>query len=371
MMKKLKGFTLLELIIVMAIFSIIMYSAVQLLSPVSKFLVRSTNFENTTACMDNMRRCVEGNLKYADRVRPYSGYFPYTYTDADYKTIAVTDDLKDKVIQFYRDYFEDRCFIDASGTINVLVFDNTELMDDTTLNSFKNISDYTDKVINQGKIVLLRFPFDNYAGTDVHNLTSGMLEPELWCVNQKMYSNFDYRFSLDAVSDEIVNANTNTLVSTDASVTAPSVGTYLQYDAEGNPVTDASNNFVYHDAVFFDPSDFNISISMREIKRSPTGLIRNTPTTASVASFSMKNVLNAADGYRTAALDYKTVLRDGSEGGDHNYRAIPVPRYEGIDDAGTGFDGFYFIFTLPEEIFDHYDDAAMWSQEYHLNSSTS
>ena len=107
MMKKLKGFTLLELIIVMAIFSIIMYSAVQLLAPVSKFFVRSSNFENTTACMDNMRRCIEGNLKYADRVRAYNSFVPYTYNDATYQSITPTNDLLDNVKDFYIEFVGD------------------------------------------------------------------------------------------------------------------------------------------------------------------------------------------------------------------------------------------------------------------------
>ena len=52
MKQRLKGFTLVELVIVMALFSLIMFSVLQLLIPVSRFFVRSGNFESATACMD-------------------------------------------------------------------------------------------------------------------------------------------------------------------------------------------------------------------------------------------------------------------------------------------------------------------------------
>ena len=138
--KKHSGFTLLELIIVMALFTIIMYSAVQLMQPVSKYFVRSSNYESSTACVDNMKRAIEGNLKYADRVRVYADYNPYMddpyypeYSDPA-KTIAKASlpasyepsaTLLSHVNEFYTDFFMNRQFIDNSGTIYAMVFDNT------------------------------------------------------------------------------------------------------------------------------------------------------------------------------------------------------------------------------------------------------
>ncbi len=378
-MKKLKGFTLLELIIVMAIFSIIMYSAVQLLQPVSKFFVRSSNFENTTACMDNMRRCIEGNLKYADRVRAYNGFTPYTYNDTTYQSITVSNDLIDKVKSFYREFFENRRFIDTGGTINVLVFDNTEIVDDTALAGLNKLSDYTSKQVNQGKLVLIQFPFDNYGGTnvatDADSLAANMRTPIMWCVNQKLYGNFDYRFSLDAVSSTIVSANTDPLVTTAAGETTTAPMVITETDTNGSVIS--SRLFADTSNSFFNPRDFNIQIACREIRRSGSGLVRQTPTTANVASFSMKNVMNASDGYRTAALDYVTILGNSGddERAEHDYRADrAVPRYRNFED-GTGFDGFYFIFTLPEEIHDvadraDYDEGMLLSQR-NLMSATS
>ncbi len=378
-MKKLKGFTLLELIIVMAIFSIIMYSAVQLLAPVSKFFVRSSNYENTTACIDNMRRCIEGNLKYADRVRAYNGFEPFTYVDgSDFKAITVSNDLNEKVKDFYLEFFKDRKFIDATGVINVLIFDNRILADDTALQGMSQLSQYTSAQLNQGKIVHLQFPFNNYNGDDENTIIGNMETPNLWSVNQKLYGNFDYRFSLDAVSQAIIDANTDVLTNLESGATTPTALSFTQTDASGSVVTDPSGNPISWTPAFFNPSDFNISISAREIRRTPNGLVREAPTTANVASFSMKNVLNASDGYRTSSLDYVTLLDTGTEDALHTYTAKPVPRYENIvNNTGTGtagaFDGFYFIFTLPEEVNDHFDPnnpAPLNSQEIFQTTTT-
>jgi hypothetical protein len=337
----------------MAIFSIIMYSAVQLLVPVSKFFVRSSNFENTTACMDNMRRCIEGNLKYADRVRAYNGFEPY---DASYN---VTDDLKDKVQSFYKEFFEDRKFIDSGGTINVLVFDNRLHISDAELAAHKTLSWYADKQQNQGELVLIQYKFDNYgyegAPADADALRNSTPLVQRWCVNQKLYSNFDYSFKLrGAISEDLVNANTAPLVTsgTDETTTTAPV-TIIETDSDGSTYS----RLYYDDSdTDFNPRDFTIQIDCREILRSSNGLIRQKPTTATVASFSMKNVLDAADGYRTPAKDYVPVMDAGyiDETADHVYRAHPVARYKNFQtNTGEGaWEGFYFIFTIPEEMHD-------------------
>lgn len=379
-MKKLKGFTLLELIIVMAIFSIIMYSAVQLLDPVSKFFVRSSNFENTTACTDNMRRCIEGNLKYADRVRVYNKFNPYNAGNPE----VPSNDLLEKVKDFYTQFFKDRKFIDTSGVINVLVFDNTIQRDD--ISGLTQISEYTKNSLNRGKIVQYRFPFDNYGGVNSAEAVvanTNMLDPVVWCVNQKLYGNFDYTFTLNdpsVISESVVSANMVTATTIAGSTTAPVATSYVGTDESGN------DKFVPVVPAVFNPRDFNIGIAVQEIKRVPGGgLTRATPTTSIIASFAMKNVLNASDGYRTAGLDYVPTLAYGDEHGAHSYyvnpkrnEGQPIPRYTGINEnTGTDqFEGFYFIFTLPEEVHDvadrsDYDKAYLESQVPLTSSSTS
>ena len=370
-MRKLKGFTLLELIIVMAIFSIIMYSAVQLLDPVSKFFVRSSNFENTTACVDNMRRCIEGNLKYADRVRAFAHKTPFAYTETDikeadaYQSVTPSAGMIADVKQFYVDFFENRKYLDITGNIYVLVFDNTETVSDDALSGFTKLSDYTGKKLNQGRLVLFTFPFDAVGvngaeKTDPTKIgTAGTYSANVWSVNQKLYGNYDYRFSLNALSGAAESGITIALTEAPAGATTTSTSSTTattMTDESGSVITALTG--LQAEAVDFSPQNFSVTISSREVKRKSGGLYRADPMDASVASFSMKNVLNAADGYRSAAIDYKPVLpaiANNDETGEHDYIVDKWARYKAIQDGGEAYDGFYFIFTNPNEIVDYPD----------------
>lgn len=68
-MKKLKGFTLVELIVVLAIFSMIMAAVLSILQPVSDAYASTANYEHARAASDNVRLYVEDSLRYADRMK--------------------------------------------------------------------------------------------------------------------------------------------------------------------------------------------------------------------------------------------------------------------------------------------------------------
>lgn len=71
--KNLKGFTLVELIVVMAVFGLIMLGALQFLDPVNKMMRGASVQEANTAAVDNVKRYFEGTLRYANAVDVYSG----------------------------------------------------------------------------------------------------------------------------------------------------------------------------------------------------------------------------------------------------------------------------------------------------------
>lgn len=352
MKKKLKGFTLVELIIVLAIFAIIMFSAVQLLDPVSKFFVRSSNFENTTACVDNMRRCIEGNLRYVNRVRAYSGYIPYAEgaTSAAVNTAPTPSAvLTEQVKKFYTTFFSNRKFIDTSGSIYVLVFDNTKLISDENLaKNYGTINDFVTAYGNSGKIVQFEYKFDNYDSTkDEWDEVAATCVAKPWLVNQKLYGAFEYRFELGDIS-----------VAAPAPGPAPDPSEEVK-DEEGRTVT-------------FNPQDFTISIHSSEIRRQDGGLIRMLSTDKNTSSFSMKNVLDGTKKYASPLMDQKTLCVDESAN-DHVYTVEEKTRYANIDAnpttddiqdcehlTGTKFDGFYFIYTVPDSI--HSNDSGFAKQ---------
>lgn len=71
--KNLKGFTLIELIIVMAIFGILMVAVMQVITPLNKLSKRASIQEANAAVVDNMKAYLEGTLRYADCVEVFNG----------------------------------------------------------------------------------------------------------------------------------------------------------------------------------------------------------------------------------------------------------------------------------------------------------
>lgn len=72
--KCLSGFTLLELVIVMAIFSAIAVGALAMIRPAMQLFNKTASQEGAAADIDNISRFIQDNLRYADRVNIYSGY---------------------------------------------------------------------------------------------------------------------------------------------------------------------------------------------------------------------------------------------------------------------------------------------------------
>jgi len=395
MKRRQKGFTLVELIIVLALFSLIMFSVVQLLSPVSKFFVRSSNFEQTTACIDNMKRAIEGNLKYADRVRAYSDYVPYTITrdGGGNEIIAPTTTLSDQVLQFYDEFFMGREFIDCAGDIYVLVFDNT--VDPNSLD-YDTLKEFTDAQANSGRIVRLVYHFDNPNATD-HTISGGGLNStpthiDNWYVNQKMYGNFNFQYVLGAP------AGTDWF-----NEVALDSGTSFEDILNSSLSSDESAS---RETVLFEPRNCCIQIRAYEVAKNyeyeDTGasvinqgkLIMKPEFQTYTASFTMRNVLDASTNYRTALDDFPIFHGSRASGYDvseseHTYeQGAPVPRYRPVEEnstagsfsaniensligsTGTVVPGFYFIYTLAETTQDNPDSSYLADVNSAFSSST-
>ncbi|MDE5620030.1 MAG: prepilin-type N-terminal cleavage/methylation domain-containing protein [Ruminococcus sp.] len=75
--RNLKGFTLVELIVVMAVFGLIMLGAMQFLSPVNRMMKGASVQEANSATVDNIKRYLEGTLRYANAVYVHNGDLKY------------------------------------------------------------------------------------------------------------------------------------------------------------------------------------------------------------------------------------------------------------------------------------------------------
>ncbi|MBQ8905423.1 MAG: prepilin-type N-terminal cleavage/methylation domain-containing protein [Ruminococcus sp.] len=98
-----RGFTLLELVIVMAIFSIIMFGALQLIEPVRELYLRTNNYESTATAVDNMRTYLEGNVGPVEFLHVYNGTL---YGNESGTAQVITE--KEAVEKFIRHYHINR-----------------------------------------------------------------------------------------------------------------------------------------------------------------------------------------------------------------------------------------------------------------------
>lgn len=111
---KAKGFTLIELIVVVAIFSMILFGAMQLMDPVSKIFQRTSNYEASAATVDNVKRYIEGSLRYADFVDVYECGELLCKADAD---------VSAQINTFMNSYFKDACERDTDTTSKYRIID--------------------------------------------------------------------------------------------------------------------------------------------------------------------------------------------------------------------------------------------------------
>lgn len=116
--KVLKGFTLIELIIVLAIFSIILTLVMSFIDPATRLMKSTSVKEKTGAYVDNVSEYLENSLRYAKFVHIYDGEEPSVYQIRDIVSLnlngAVT--IKDNSGTPYP----------VEGNVRVLKMDNSD-----------------------------------------------------------------------------------------------------------------------------------------------------------------------------------------------------------------------------------------------------
>ncbi|MDE6677599.1 MAG: prepilin-type N-terminal cleavage/methylation domain-containing protein [Ruminococcus sp.] len=127
--KNLKGFTLIELIVVMAVFGIIMLGAMQFLDPVSRMMKGASLQEANSATVDNIKRYFEGTLRYASSIYVHNGDLKYYDGGNPVVITAANEEARQKqaVTNFVDDYFRDRADSNnnpINGQVHLMKIDN-------------------------------------------------------------------------------------------------------------------------------------------------------------------------------------------------------------------------------------------------------
>lgn len=320
MRKRLKGFTLIELIIVMAIFGVIMAAAIGLMSPVSKMFKSTASYEQTRSAVDNIQRYLSGTLRYADR---FSMYIEYEKDGATVNEISETN-IQDNVIDFAGSYFyagvygQNGMIVNEKDTpVYVLVFDNENY----------KISKYTFTPSSGTWVNALNYDgsSNDYSASGVSSITTTFEE---YAINEELFS--DYGFKVYLGSYDYLN--------------------------------DGSDNYA------FSPQDYdsfptfaNLAFTIDAFKKYSDGSYECLMQATSM-SFSLTNIvdvnsvndINAGAACKTDSLTYydSTVgeIKSASLGARGNIYPEDVTERTYVNRAG---DSFYIIYTLPERVEDY------------------
>ena len=94
--KKLKGFTLVELVVVIAVFGLLIAATLSFLTPTNRVMKSTSQYAHASGIVDNVRRVVEDELRYANRMHVYAG--PDTSGDESAFMKKAVDDLREEFL---------------------------------------------------------------------------------------------------------------------------------------------------------------------------------------------------------------------------------------------------------------------------------
>lgn len=379
-----KGFTLIELIIVLAIFAIIMTLVMSYVDPVSKLMGRSSMREKTASYVDNIDEYVQKSLRYSSYVRIFESDF--AETKSPYKPTSEETAVRDFVDDFYDGAVNNKGE-KITGKVHVLKLCNES-----------NVSGITDcaatpagKTIKPGTII-----------EDVYDFTAGdskPLKPEVdglgknipkrefddsngfphavisnktttLAVNPEHLESFSYFYALgyntfDPVCEDYTNSGANAYSSDDAkNLYGLPVDSKYYYnelhtakDNDGNDITIGKDSFAVTVVAYQnDKKGCNMITANKKISATDTVPVTvfRSPSYMSAVSMSFPNLYSTTinetcvckvqeedTGTDKNEYSYVTVWDQAFS----SYTAVPT------DPLDPTTNNIYFIFIVPSEIY--------------------
>ncbi len=317
MKNKVKGFTLLEMIIVVALFGLIMAGALSLLQPIKRVYDDAFDFEGSRGTVSNVRQFVEDNVKYANRLVVLTNC-----NDVDYDLSSVIPP------GFAEDDASNN--LDSTDGINAIEFMRSKFMLGNKPYTYGSIK---QQRLSKAKdeIYLLHIDnIENEPGTKNLNLSgyASLENTNRGQVNYQVYSEGTLVNSETKVSNEVLYEDYSLVANLGELITDPA--TLL-------PILDADGNRQYED---FNPNRFAISLSIFKNKRDPITRLFNLEETgvSNVITISLENIFKSGTQV-SEKVKYKV-------GGTDTELSMDVPRYS-LFDCGQDTNDIILIFTKP------------------------
>lgn len=214
--KKLKGFTLVELIVVVAVFGILLAASLNLIVPLKRVFHSTSQYSNSSAVVDNVRMVIEDNLRFANRM-----YVHYGVETADIDTFInnEVDRMRD---EFLLKPGSGRVSY-ASDTVYAMRIHNPKAS-----TGFSNIDATAEK---PGKISI--YKYENGTRT---------ADSKEWALSEGLYDEYAFSLSFGIKEDSW-------------DTTEKTVGGTMRY-----PI----NKVEYEDVNFISPSNFTLSLDIFE-----------------------------------------------------------------------------------------------------------
>ncbi len=347
--KNLKGFTLVELIVVMAVFGLIMLGAMRFLDPVSRMMKGASLQEANSATVDNIKRYMEGTLRYANAVYVHNGDLKY-YDVSGCHLIDPSMSESARQQKAVED-FVDSCFTNRVDSSNDPISGRAYVM----------------KINNddQGKITESTFDFTagynyddwdsstgDWTDTKIHNCSVSAVTIDEPVINEAYYSNYSIFASIGYNTVDVIHSG-------DVSYALPAKIKDDQYFGRIVPVGSYG----------FSPSMFSFTFVTYKNNDGADQYhnvidgehVFGSPYSSANASLALLNINSAFGGDYRANLDYYPVRRNGNgysptdmvdDNGDTKWDYLHSSAssdyfiaQDVINEAGGN--NIYIIYTLP------------------------
>lgn len=184
---KLKGFTLIELIVVVAVFGLLLAAALSILGPVNGVFKSTVSYADGSAMVDNVSKYVEDNLRYTNRLRIYDSVFVLEESDFVEK---YTKELAD---DFYLQNPLKASQLVPDEKIYVMKIDNPDIERDALAGETLDKSN-----LIHGRIALWTYDVANDGWIDPSgNLSSTPVKNKVSAVNEQFYKQYLFTTTLE------------------------------------------------------------------------------------------------------------------------------------------------------------------------------